>query len=46
MDLLVRGDLEQLKQAAEAMQARILEESTLTLDEIFLLRVGRQAAEQ
>lgn len=40
------GDLEQLQQAAEAMQARILEESTLTLDEIFLLRVGRQGAEQ
>ena len=40
------GDLEQLQQAAEAMQARILEESTLTLDEIFLWRVGRQAAEQ
>lgn len=40
------GDLEQLQQAAEAMQARILMESTLTLDEIFLLRVGRQGTEQ
>lgn len=40
------GAPDQLRQATESIQARILEESTLTLDEIFLLRVGHQRSEQ
>lgn len=34
------GESEQLNYAAERIAARVLEESTLTLDEIFLMRVG------
>lgn len=40
------GTPDQWRQSAESIQASILEESTLTLDEIFLLRVGRQRSEQ
>jgi hypothetical protein len=43
-DYLCNGGLESLKQAAIQLGAEVIAESTVTLDEVFVGRVGSSAA--